>query len=74
MLKVYVERDLSQEAETAAMMAIIELLDEEENCLYLPELGLGAPSRDVHISPDLPPDKRQELKGLICEYKHIFTD
>ena len=28
----------------------------------------------MHICPDLPPDKRQELEALICEYKHIFTD
>ncbi len=56
------------------MMAATEPLDDEE-CLNLPEPGTGGNLyQDVHISSDLPADKRRELKALICEYKHFFSD
>ncbi len=61
MLKVYVDREVSQEAETAPKMAVIEPPD-EENCLNLPEPGIGETYKDMNISPDLPPDKRQEVE------------
>ncbi len=70
---MFVDREASQEAETAAKMAVIEP-PEDGDCLNLPEPVTGETYKDVHISPDLPPDKHQELGALICEYKHIFTD
>ncbi len=45
MLKVYVEREVFQEAETAAMMAVIEPPDDED-CLNLPSPGIGETYKD----------------------------
>ncbi len=53
---MYVDRELSQEAETAAMMAVTEQPDDED-CLNLLEPGIGETYKDMHISPDSPPDK-----------------